>query len=160
MSLDAKELARFRRTADINEIAMMFGRYVTLMDEMDAMSIYQELFATDNPDISIEYDTCGTYIGEEHVRAFMEDLATKLNDWKTKRGWLDFHDAATPHVVFSADGDRAQAMWSLISPKAKPATSDPGFIAERKLTAFWQAGKMHWELVRTEEGWKSSIFIS
>ena len=57
VSLDAKELARFRRTADINEIAMMFGRYVTLMDEMDAMSIYQELFATDNPDISIEYDT-------------------------------------------------------------------------------------------------------
>ena len=40
VSLDAKELARFRRTADINEIAMMFGRYVTLMDEMDAMSIY------------------------------------------------------------------------------------------------------------------------
>ena len=154
MSLDAKELARFRKTADINEIAMMFGRYVTLMDEMDAMSIYQELFATDNPDISIEYDTCGTYIGQEHVKAFMEDLAAKLNDWKTKRGWLDFHDAATPHVVFSADGNRAQAMWSLISPKAKPPTPDPGFTAERKLTAFWQAGKMHWELIRTEEGWK------
>lgn len=40
-----KSLLASRRTADINEIAMMFGRYVTLMDEMDAMSIYQELFA-------------------------------------------------------------------------------------------------------------------
>jgi len=154
MGLDAKELARFRKTADVNEIAMMFGRYVTLMDAQDAMTIYEELFATDHPEVSVEYDTCGTYTGPEHARAFMEDLAAKLSDWRTKRGWLDFYDAGTPQVVFSADGERAQAMWSLISPKAKQATLNPGFSAEQILTAFWQGGKMHWELIRTGDGWK------
>ena len=154
MELDEKELARFRKTADINEIAMMFGRYVTLMDQLDAMSIYEELFAKDDPDVSIEYDTCGTYIGPDHVKAFMTDFAAKLADWRTKRGWLDFWDAATPQMVISKDGQRAQAMWSLISPKAKQATLDPGFSSGRTLTAFWHGGKMHWELVRTEQGWK------
>lgn len=107
-----------------------------------------------HPEVSIEYDTCGTYIGPDHVKAFVDDFAAKLSDWRTKRGWLDFHDAATPQVVFSADGQRAQAMWNLLSPKAKQATPDAGFTAQRTLTAFWQAGKMHWELIRTEDGWK------
>lgn len=154
MCLDEKELARFQKTADINEIAMMLGRYVTLMDRMDVPSIYEELFAGDHPEVSVEYDTCGTYVGPEHVKAFMDDLAAKLSDWRTKRGWLDFHDASTPQVVFSTDGQRAQAMWNLISPKAKQATPNPGFTAQRTLTAFWQAGKMHWELIRTDDGWK------
>ena len=154
MHVDEKELLRFQKAADINEIEMMFGRYVTLMDQMDAMSIYYELFAIDHPDVSIEYETCGTYCGPEHVKAFMEDFAAKLSDWHTKRGWLDFHDAGTPQVVLSKDHQRAQAMWTLFSPKAKPATSNASFSGQRTLTAFWQAGKMHWELIHTPEGWK------
>lgn len=154
MNLEQSELERFRKTADINEIAMMFGRYVTLMDQMDAMDIYEELFATDDPEVSVEYDTCGTYEGKDHVEAFFKDFDAKLKDWRTKRGWLDFHDAATPQVVFSKDGNKAQAMWNLLSPKAKQATPNPTTIGQRTLTAFWQAGKMHWELVRTKDGWK------
>lgn len=49
MNISCEELARFRKTADINEIAMMFGRYVTLMDQLDAKSIYEELFAGSTP---------------------------------------------------------------------------------------------------------------
>lgn len=154
MNLEQSELERFRKTADINEIAMMFGRYVTLMDQMEAMSIFEELFATEDSDVSIEYDTCGTYVGVDHVKAFFEDFDAKLKDWRTKRGWLDFHDASTPQVVISADGNRAQAMWNLISPKAKQATPNPTTIGQRTLTAFWQAGKMHWELVRVNGEWK------
>lgn len=154
MSLDTKELARFQRTADINEIAMMLGRYVTLMDQMEAMPIYEELFAVDDPEVSIEYETCGTYVGPDHVKAFMEDFAARLKDWRTKRGWLDYHDCATPHVVFSKDGKRAKAMWNMLSPKAKQATPDPEWTAERTLTAFWHCGKMIWDLKKTDEGWK------
>ena len=154
MSLDAKELARFQKTADINEIAMMLGRYVTLMDQLDAKTIYEELFAMDNPDVSVEYETCGTYIGPDHVKAFMDDFAARLKDWRTKRGWLDFHDCATPHIVLSKDGKKAKAMWSMISPKAKQATPEPDWVAERTLTAFWHGGKMYWDLIRTKDGWK------
>ena len=154
MSLSEKELARFQKTADITEIEMMLGRFVTLMDEMEGMAIYDELFANDDPEVSIEYDTCGTYVGPEHTRAFMEDFSKKLGDWRTKRGWMDFWDAATPQVGFSSDGQRAQAMWNLLSPKAKQATLSPGFTGERTLTAFWHSGKLHWELVRKNGTWK------
>lgn len=158
MNVDQQELDRFRKTADINEIAMMFGRYVTLMDQMEAMPVYEELFVKGDPEVSVEYDTCGTYIGDEHVKAFWENFDSKLKDWRTKRGWLDFHDAGTPQVVVSSDGKKAQAMWSLISPKAKQATPNPTARSGRTLTAFWQAGKMHWELVRTNEGWRIRKF--
>lgn len=154
MDIDEKEWRRFERAAAVNEIAMMFGRYVTLMDEMDAAAVYEELFAGDQEDVSIEYDTCGTYVGPEHVKAFVGDWARKLNDWHDKRGWLDFHDAATPEIVISRDGNRAQAMWSLFSPKAKQATQEQGVSSRRTLTAFWQAGKMHWELVKLDGKWK------
>lgn len=154
MEISTEELALFQKTADINEISMMLGRYVTLMDQMDFLGAFEELFAKDHPEVSVEYDTCGTYCGPEHARAFAENFDRSLKDWRTKRGWLDFHDAATPQVVISRDGARAQAMWSLLSPKAKQASPDPGFSAKRKLTAFWQAGKMHWELIRGADGWR------
>lgn len=154
MIVEEQDLKRFQKTADINEIAMMFGRYVTLMDQMDAWSVYEEMFACDSADVSVEFDTCGTYIGPEHVRAFMQDLSKKLENWRDKRGWMDFHDGATPEIVISQDGTRAQAMWSLFSPKAKPATPESGVTSQRTLVAFWQAGKMHWELVRINGNWK------
>ena len=71
MNIGPDELKRFQEAADINEIAMMLGRYVTLMDQFDAKSIYEELFAKDDPEVSVEYDTCGTYRGPENTRAFM-----------------------------------------------------------------------------------------
>lgn len=154
MDISERELQRFGNAADTNEIAMMLGRYVTLMDQMEAMPIYDELFAKNDPEVSVEYDTCGSYVGPEHTKAFFEDFAAKLSDWKTKRGWLDFHDAATPEIIISNDGKRAKAMWSLLSPKAKSATPISGVSAGRTLMAFWQAGKMHWELVKTDDGWK------
>lgn len=73
MNIGPDELKRFQEAADINEIAMMLGRYVTLMDQFDAKSIYEELFAKDDPEVSVEYDTCGTYRGPENTRAFMVD---------------------------------------------------------------------------------------
>ena len=156
MNIGPDELKRFQEAADINEIAMMLGRYVTLMDQFDAKSIYEELFVKDDPEVSVEYDTCGTYRGPENTRAFMVDyfhknLSTITRD---KHGWLDFWDAGTPHIVVAEDGLTAQATWSLISPKAKQATLDPQFTAKRTLTAFWHAGKMCWTLKKIDGEWK------
>jgi len=154
MTISEKEIKRFEKTAAVQEIAMMLGRYVTLMDQYDAKGIYEELFATDNKDVSVEFESCGTYVGPEHARAFMEDLHKKLNDLRTKRGWLDFYDAATPQILISEDGKRAQALWTLLSPKAKQASAEAGYTSTRKLTAFWQCGKMHWELIKVKGEWK------
>lgn len=154
MSISLDELKRFERTAAINEIAMMFGRYATLMDQMDVMGVYEELFATGDPEVSVEFETNGTYVGPDHCRIFMQDLHRKYNDSRTKRGWMDFLDGGTPQIVLSKDGQRAEALWTLISPKAKQATADPDFSARQKLTAFWHCGKMHWKLKKIDGEWK------
>lgn len=144
------ELHEFQIAADTVEIEMMFGRYTTLMDQMDAESVFSELFACDDPDVSVEYTDNGRYNGPEHVRAYFNHLHRSLQNYTDKGGWLDFTDAATPDIVISSTGDRAVAVWNLISPKAKTAT--PG--TERILTAFWFGGKMYWELVKTDGQWK------
>lgn len=152
MNITFDELASFKKATDITEIQMLFGRYATLMDQMDAMGIYEELFDTDNPDVSVEYTCNGLYKGPEHTRLFFEDLHRKLKDLSDKRGWLDFTDAATPHVVMSEDGKRAWASWLLFGPKAKQAS--PYGAKERELTAFWYGGKMCWELLKADGLWK------
>lgn len=106
MNIGPDELKRFQEAADINEIAMMLGRYVTLMDQFDAKSIYEELFAKDDPEVSVEYDTCGTYRGPENTRAFMVDyfhknLSTITRD---KHGWLDFGMPAHPTLWWQRTG--------------------------------------------------------
>lgn len=156
MTISPEELKRFERTADVHEIAMMLGRYVTLMDQFDAKSIYEELFAAGDPEVSVEYESCGTYRGPESVKAFLVDHLHKnlQNFGRERHGWLDFYDAATPYIQIGEDGMTAEALWNLISPKAKQATPDPSFSAKRTLTAFWQAGKLHWKLKKIDGTWK------
>ncbi len=152
MEVAADEFSVFQKTTDITEIQMIFGRYATLMDQMDAMGIYEELFAKNNPKVSVEYTCNGRYNGPEHVKIFFEDFHAKLNDLSDKRGWLDFTDGVTPHIVISEDGTKACASWMLFGPKAKIAS--PYGALERELTAFWYGGKMYWELVKENGRWK------
>ena len=152
MDVSPQELAAFSKATDVNEIQMLFGRYATLMDQMDARGIMDELFAMDNPDVSVEYTCNGVYKGPEHVRLFMEDLHAKLNDPSDKRGWMDFTYGSSPDVVISSDGHCAYATWMLFGPKAKVAS--PYGRLSRTLTSFWYGGKMYWELVKKDGCWK------
>lgn len=148
----SEEVKQFRKTADITEIQMMFGRFATLMDQMDALGIYEELMAKDAEDVSVEYTCNGKYVGPEHVKLFFEDLHAKLNDLGDKRGWFDPTYGVTPRVEVSEEGDRAYASWLMFGPKAKQAS--PYGASERTLTAFWYGGKMLWELVKVDGVWK------
>lgn len=151
MDISHEEQSAFRKMAAITEIQMMFGRYATLMDQMNAMGIYEELIAKDNPDVSVEYTCNGAYKGIDHVRRFFEDLHAKLNDPTDKTGWFDPTDGVTPNVVIEDDG-HAYASWMLFGPKAK--LTSPIGCTNRELTAFWYGGKMYWELVREDGQWK------
>lgn len=144
------ELRRYQKAADVMEIEMMMGRYVTLMDQMDANAIYQELFACNDPEVSVEYTDNGKYNGPDHVAAYFNHLHTNLQNPADKTGWLDFTDAGTPDIVINDDETKAVAVWNLISPKAKVAT--PNEI--RTLTQFWFGGKMYWELKKIDGVWK------
>lgn len=152
MDISPEELKAFQRATDNTEIQQLFGRYATLMDQMDAMGIYNELMAKDDPEVSVEYTCNGRYDGPEHVKIFFEDWHTKLNDISDKTGYFDVTDGVTPNVVISDDGQYAYATWSLFGPKAKLAS--PYGCTDRQLTAFWYGGKMYWELKKVDGYWK------
>ena len=63
MDVSPEELKAFQRATDNTEIQQLFGRYATLMDQMDAMGIYNELMAKDDPEVSVEYTCNGRYDG-------------------------------------------------------------------------------------------------
>ena len=51
--MDKKELDKMLRAADITEILMLHGRYITYLDQIDFLSIYSTM-AQDHPEISYE----------------------------------------------------------------------------------------------------------
>lgn len=138
--------------ADITEISMMFGRYVTLMDQMQPMAVFQELMAKNHPAVSIDYADIGSYIGSEHVYAFFEHMQSKADSPVGKRGWMDLTDGATPEIIISEDGLTASAVWNLLSPKARQGYDS--IKMDYTLLAYWSCGKMHWELIKTDGQWK------
>lgn len=152
MDISSDELKAIQDAADITEIQMLFGRYATLLDQFDGMGIYNELMAHDNPDVSVEYTCNGRYDGPGHVKVFFEDFNDKLTTLDDKRGWLDFTDGVTPHIVISDDGKYAWASWTMFGPKAKHATACD--TLDHCLTAFWYGGKMYWELIKVDGKWK------
>lgn len=152
MSLTAQTLKEIRLSTTLVEVEQIMGRYVTLMDSFDAASIYEELFATEDPEVSVEYCECGRYEGPEHVKAFFAHLQKLLSNPADKYGWMDFTDIATPNVVLSEDGQRCRAMWNTFSPKAKQVTLNDA--DEATLAAFWQGGKFDVEFKMIAGEWK------
>lgn len=152
MLLTEKEIAKLNRAADIREIETVMSRYIQCMDRMDAKGAYEELFASDHAEVTMEINECGGYVGPESVARFVERYDAYLRDSSDKRGWMELQELCTPMVVFSKDKKRAKGQWSLFSPQAKQAMAYPAEI--RKLTAIWCFGKYNCEFLRTEEGWK------
>ena len=152
IEISEKEAARLNRAADIREIEQIMTRYVQYVSRMDPMGAFEALFDRDNPEVTVEINECGGYVGPESARRFMEKYQAYMRDPSDKRGWMDIQEINTPLVVFSKDKSRAKGQWSIFSPQTKQATAWPG--DERKLTAIWCFGKFHCDFIRTEAGWK------
>lgn len=152
MVLTEKEIAKLNRAADIREIETIMSRYVQYISQMDIKTAFEKLFAAGHPEVELEINECGGYVGTDSVKRFVDRYDAYLKDPSDKRGWMDIQELCTPMVVFSRDKERAKGQWSVFSPQARQATAYPA--ETRKLTAIWCFGKYHCEFIRTEDGWK------
>jgi hypothetical protein len=78
MKIEQKELDRLLRAADIVEIQMLHGRYISLLDRDNFPGIF-ELMAKDHPEMSYEIVEGGEYQAE-HVRDLILAEKKKLGD--------------------------------------------------------------------------------
>lgn len=147
-----EQLEKLRKAADITEIQMLMGRYISYLEQMDPVSVWEKLFVHNDEEVSVELGDYGLYKGSEHVEAFFRAYDSYMKNPDDKRGWMDFRNLVTPYVVLSKDGETAYASWSCFAPQAKQALPFPA--CERTLTAIWYAGKYVCTCKRTEEGWK------
>lgn len=147
-----EQLARLRKAADITEIQMIMGQYVSYLEQMDAKRIWEKLFVHGDDRVSVEIAEYGGFEGESHVKSFFDEYDAYLKNPADKRGWMDFRNINTPYVILSNDGTTAYGSWSCFAPQSKYALPYPG--NERTLTAIWNASKYICTFAKTEEGWK------
>lgn len=152
ITLTEKQMKKLQNAADINAIQVVMAQYVSCLSKMDASGIFDKLFAQNDPDVRLEIEESGAYVGPEHVRAFLTKLDEYFADASDKRGWMDLEHLCTPYIVINRDGTKARATWSLFAPESKWAMPNPG--STRELTALWFCGKYYCEFVKTDDGWK------
>lgn len=114
--MNKQEAERLLRGADIIDIQMIMGKYLSYLDQVNFKGIYS-LMAQDHPEISYEMVEDGAYIGPENVRRYMLDEHEHLNNNPNHmKGWVGLQNILTPRIVFSADGTRAKAQFNQLSP--------------------------------------------
>jgi hypothetical protein len=150
MKIEQAELDRMLRAADIVEIQMIQGKYMSLLDQDDFTAIY-ELFDKDNPEITYEMVEGGEY-RKARVRDLVVGEKSKLADKEEKRGWVGLQYLWTPKIVISEDGTKAIGQWGQFSPHGMPVSPYPG-NAHRQ-TAYWYMGRYDNEYIKTDGVWK------
>lgn len=152
LELTNQELKRLRRASDITEIQMLMAKYVERVSRMDVSHVFEDLFACDAPDVSVELAECGGYDGPEHVRDFFRAYDRYLSDPADKRGWMELQNICNPTVMVKEDRSRAIGYWTIIAPSAQWAMPYP--CDQERLTAYWSCGKYFVEFLNTENGWR------
>jgi hypothetical protein len=67
-----------------------------------------DLFAADDPEISVEIAESGVYEGIDKIRTLFVDMFKPLF---TAPGSLPIHLLTTPVIEISSDGQSARGMW-------------------------------------------------
>lgn len=150
--MNKQEAERLLRGADVIDIQMIMGKYLSYLDQVDFKGIYS-LMAQDHPEITYEMVEDGAYVGPENVRRYMLDEHEHLNNNPNHmKGWVGLQNILTPRIVFSADGTRAKAQFNQLSPHAMAIAPYPG--DEHIPTTYWFIGKYDNEFIKIDEEWK------
>lgn len=147
-----EQLKKLKKASDIMEIQMLMGRFISYLEQMDAVAIWEKLFVHNSEEVSVELGDYGGYKGREHVESFFKAYDAYLKNPTDKRGWMDFRNINTPYVVMGKDGTTAYGSWSCFAPQAKQAMPYPACV--RTLTAIWNSSKYVCNFKLTDEGWK------
>ena len=145
--MNNNELAQqITRLADIQEIANLQGRYLFYVQAHDYEAIV-DMFAKDDPEVSVEVAEGGVYVGIEKVRAMFVDL---IKPFFTSAGTLPVHMLTTPVIEIQPDGETAYGMWQTLG-----CNTFPG---EEGLCATWQQGKYDNIFVKENGQWRFKQF--
>lgn len=150
--MEKTELDRMLRAADIIEIQMLHGQYLTYLDQVNFKGIYSTM-AQDHHEISYEMVEDGTYEGPENVRKYMLDEHEHLNNNPNHmKGWIGLQYILTPRIVLNEDATRAKAQWNQLSPHAMGISPYPG--NDKHVTPYWFIGKYDNEYIKIDGEWK------
>jgi len=105
---------------------------------------WEELFAHNAPDVSVEIADWGRWEGPEHVKALYCDfLGGGLGD---PRGMMMVHSLDTPCIQVAGDGKTAKGVW--FSPGNETA------VDNGKAQAFWCWSYMAADFIKEGGAWK------
>ena len=160
-----KEIRRLSFYSDMQAIEQLKGRYVYLMENNKPESVWDELFVHDDPDVSMELNDNGKYIGPEHVKRAWYSIGGVVDKDGNPQKKIMFEGQKmpfmmltvdTPYIVISENGTTATGDWHIFGPHTV-RMPDPE-TGEIKMCAYWFAGKFHHEFIKIDGQWKFRHF--
>lgn len=135
-----------QRLLDVHEIANLQGRYMYYI-QSHCYDAILDLFAADDPEVSVEIAESGVYEGIDKIRTLFVDMFKPLF---TAPGSLPVHLLTTPVIEIAADGQSARGMWQTLGCNTFPSSDGP--------IATWQQGKYDNSFVRQDGRWRIKRF--
>lgn len=142
MSEEAKHHDVQRRLLDVHEVANLQGRYMYYLEGHRYAEVL-DLFALDDPDVSVEIGEGGVYVGRAKVQSLFLEV---LRPFFTQPGMMPLHMLTTPVIEVASNGRTARGMWQTLGCNSFPA--------EGGLKAVWQQGYYDNAYVRIGERWR------
>ncbi len=131
-----------RRVLDIIEIANVQGRYMYHLEAHRYAEVL-DLFALDEPEVSVEIGEGGVYHGGTKVTALFLHV---LRPFFTQPGMMPLHMLTTPVIEVEPEGHRGFGMWQTLGCNSFPSAEG--------LKAVWQQGTYDNAYVKSEGRWK------
>lgn len=114
--------ARVERLEDALAIQKLQAKYGHYLLTQDYDKIYDECYAHENPDVSVEFSDSGVYRGAESVR----NLYAAFDRTKAIPGFFLMHMTVDPYIEIASDGRSAHSHW--LSPGATGSNSSAGWV--------------------------------
>lgn len=155
IDITERELEQMLRAADIVEIQMLHGQYMTYLDQLDFVRIYNELMAKGHPELSYEMVESGEYIAENVENLMFRKFVGTVNEKKDvnrSRGFCGCQYLWSPRIKLNKDATRAWAQWNQMSPHTMDISPYPGNECRR--TPYWYIGKYNNEYIKIDGEWK------
>lgn len=165
LELLEQEVQRQAYYTDMQEIEQVKSRYVYLMENNQPENVWEELFVHDDPDVSMELNDNGKYIGPEHVKRAWYTIGGVVDENGNPQEKKMFEGQKlpfmmltvdTPYIVVAKDRKTAKGDWHIFGPHTVNM-KDPD-TGDMKMCPYWFAGKFHHEFVKTADGWKFKHF--
>lgn len=112
---------RVQTLEDLNAIQKLQSEYVHSLFTQRYSHI-PELFAQENPDVTVEFSDSGVYRGIESVRK----LYAAFDDTRNVPGFFIMHMTVNPYIEIASDGLSAKSHW--LSPGASNSPGGSSWI--------------------------------